>query len=108
MTYTLDLSALAQALINVRVTSVSVRQETQGVHVLRAKESEVTTVQRCQLVLVQSLGDGKYSRVHETNVGIGIAVTYFTHAVIIGGPKILDQIRTVCNVGQEGDENARI
>jgi hypothetical protein len=46
----------------------------QSGHVTRSENAEVATVQRRQLWLPKTLGDGKYSGIDQANVGVGVLV----------------------------------
>ena len=58
-------------------------QQCEGIHVARAEQSKVATVQRRQLRLVQALDDGEDGRVDKANIGVGIAVTELADAAVI-------------------------
>jgi len=76
--------------------------------VARAQQPKVAPVQRGQLGLVEALDDGQDSRVHEANVGIGIAVAELSDPAVILRQHFLHKVGAFLNVVQEGNQDTRM
>ncbi len=60
-------------------------------------EAEVTSVERHQLGLVESLHDGPDGRVHEPDVGVGVTVDELSDPSVVSEGQALDE-------GRRGDD----
>jgi hypothetical protein len=61
-----------------------------------------------ELRLVETLDDRQHRRVDKTDIGIGVAITDLSDSPIVGRTEILDRVRSVLDIADEGDQRARV
>lgn len=66
----------------------------------------MATVKRRQLRFAQPLDDRQYGSVHETDVGIGVAVAQLAYPRVVLRSEIDDDVGVRLDVGQQRDKDA--
>jgi hypothetical protein len=62
-------------------------------------------VEAGQFRFVETLDDRQNSRVDESDVGIGVAITDLSDSYVVGGFQVLDRICPLLDVTEEGNES---
>jgi len=81
-------------------------EELERVHVAWSEKTEVATVQRRQLLLIQPFDDRQNSSVHKADVGVCITIAEFPRAAVIVGKQVFDEVSAIDDVVKKRHQHA--
>lgn len=84
------------------------REQHERVHMARAERPEVSLIKRGELRLVKPLDDREYSRVHEPNVGIVVAIAKGADTSVVDRLQILNLVGPRLDVVEKRNEHAGV
>lgn len=72
----------------------------------RTQHREVTTVQGRKRRFAETFDDRQHRRVHESDVGVGVAINQVLDAILVERTQILDPKNTATNISNQADHRA--